>query len=228
MSLPPVALVPVRAGSKGLPGKNLAPLAGRPLWRHAVDQGLAAGARVVVSTDIAAILAGPETPGVTLLRRPAALAGDDTPMDPVIAHALETAIPGGALVILLQATSPLRLPEDIARAVATWRRGGFDLVLSAAPADPGVLKWGRAEGDRFLPLADPAFCFANRQALPAVWRPNGAVYVFSAGWFRAAGRLSAARSIGMVGMPAERSLDIDSAADLARAEAELSRRGPTG
>jgi N-acylneuraminate cytidylyltransferase len=228
MSLPLVALVPARAGSKGLPGKNLAPLAGRPLWRHAVEHGLAAGARVVVSTDIEEILAEAPPAGVALLRRPAALAADDTPMDAVIAHALAEAVPGEALVVLLQPTSPLRLPGDVARAAATWREGRFDLVLSATPGDPGVLKWGRAEGARFLPLADPAFCFANRQTLPAVWRPDGAVYVFSAGWFRAAGRLAAARRIGMVEMPPERALDIDTAEDLARAEALLSRRGPGG
>lgn len=220
--LPLIALVPVRAGSKGLPGKNLRPLGGIPLWRRAVDQGLAAGARVVVSTDIPEILAADPGPGVTLLPRPADLAADSTPMDPVIAHALAQ-IPGPARVVLLQATSPLRSADDIRAGIALHATGRFDLVMSVSPADAGVLKWGRIDNGAFRPLQDPAFCFMNRQALPPVHRPNGAVYVFAAGWFRPRGRL-ATDSIGAVEMPLERAQDIDTEADFARAEAALKNR----
>ena len=219
-----IALVPVRAGSRGMPGKNLAPLAGVPLWRRAVEQGRAAGAaEVVVSTDIAGLLASAPEAGVRMLRRPAELAGDAVPMDPVIAHALE-ALPGPARVVLLQATSPLRRVDDIRRAVDLHAAGGWDLVMSVSPADPGVLKCGLVEGGRFRALVDPAHPFANRQALPPVWRPNGAVYVFDADAFRARGRLACDR-IGVVEMPAERALDIDTAEDFARAEAALSGPG---
>ncbi|MGY6409587.1 MAG: acylneuraminate cytidylyltransferase family protein [Alkalilacustris sp.] len=214
-----IALVPVRAGSKGLPGKNLRPLAGVPLWRRAVDQGLALGAEVVVSTDIPEILARPPEPGLTVLPRPADLAGDAVPMDPVIAHALR-ALPGPARVVLLQATAPLRRPEDIRAAIALHEIGGWDLVMSVAPADPGVLKWGRLEGGAFRPLGEPAHPFTNRQSLPPVWRPDGAVYVFDADAFRARGTLACDR-IGAVPVPPETALDIDSAADFARAEAIL-------
>ncbi|MFN3936913.1 MAG: cytidylyltransferase domain-containing protein [Gemmobacter sp.] len=216
---PLLALVPVRAGSKGLPGKNLRLLAGKPLYRHSVDHGLAVGARVVVTTDHPEILAGDHGPGVTALARPAELAADDTPMDPVIAHAL-AAIPGPATVVLLQPTSPLRQPFDIFAAVSLFRGGAYDLVLTVTEADRGVLKWGTVEDGRFRPLVHPAFCFMNRQALPAVHRPNGAVYVFDADWFRGAGRLATDR-IGAVVMPAERAADIDGAEDFARAEAAL-------
>ena len=214
-----IALVPVRAGSRGLPGKNLAPLAGVPLWRRAADQGAALGAEVVVSTDIPEILGLPPQAGLRILPRPAALAGDDVPMDPVIAHALE-ALPGPARVVLLQATSPLRSLSDIAAALEMFDAGGWDLVMTVTAADPGVLKWGRLEGGRFRPLGDPAHPFANRQALPPVWRPNGAVYVFDADGFRTRGRLVGPR-IGAVPMPAARSADIDDVADFARAEAAL-------
>jgi N-acylneuraminate cytidylyltransferase len=224
MSGPLIALVPVRAGSKGLPGKNLRPLDGVPLWRRAVDQGLAAGvAEVVVSTDIPELMALPAEPRLRILPRPAELAGDVVPMDPVIAHALD-AMPGDARVVLLQATSPLRRVADIAAAVALHAAGGWDLVMTVCPADPGVLKWGFVTDGRFRALVDPAHSFANRQALPPVWRPNGAVYVFDAAGFRARGRLACDR-IGAVEMPAERSLDIDDAADFARAEAALAAEG---
>ena len=224
---PLIALVPVRAGSKGLPGKNLRPFAGVPLWRRAVDQGFAAGAaEVVVSTDIPELLAHPPEPRLRMLPRHAALAGDAVPMDPVIAHALE-AMPAAARVVLLQATSPLRRVEDIAAAVALHRTGEWELVMTVSPADPGVLKWGFVAGGRFRALVDPAHAFANRQSLPPVWRPNGAVYVFDAAGFRARGRLACDR-IGAVEMPAARALDIDDAADFARAEAAFSVFGGTG
>ena len=217
-----IALVPVRAGSKGLPGKNLRPLAGVPLWRRAVNQGRAVGAEVVVSTDIPEVLALPPEPGVQVLPRPADLAGDAVPMDPVIAHALD-ACPGPATVVLLQATSPLRRLRDIRAGIALHATGDWDLVMSVAPADAGVLKWGRLEGGAFHPLGDPAHPFANRQSLPPVWRPDGAVYVFDADAFRRRGRLACAR-IGAVPVPADCALDIDSAADFARAEAALAAR----
>jgi CMP-N,N'-diacetyllegionaminic acid synthase len=222
--LPLIALVPVRAGSKGLPGKNLRPLASRPLFRHAIDQALAAGVEeVILSTDIAELLAAEHGPRVRALPRPADLAGDAVPMDPVIAHALRAGLAGPARVVLLQATSPLRLPEDIRAAVALHETGAHDLVMTVAPADSGVLKWGFVEQGRFRPLVRADYCFANRQALPAVWRPNGAVYVFDADWFRQRGAL-ATDSIGAVEMPAGRSGDIDSAADFAHAEAVLRAR----
>ena len=216
-----IALVPLRAGSKGLPGKNVRPLAGKPLYRHAVDQGLAAGAEVWITTDIREVLDTDHGPRVRVIARPGDLAGDATPMDPVIGHALGV-IGGAGRVVLLQATSPLRTAADILAGVAEHRTGAHDLVMSVCAADRGVLKWGMLEGGSFHPLQRPEYCFMNRQALPAVHRPNGAVYVFDADWFRAAGRLATHR-IGAFEMLARRSLDIDGAEDFARAELELAR-----
>lgn len=215
-----IAIVPVRGGSKGLPGKNIRPLAGKPLYRHAVDQGLEAGAEVLISTDIEEILAQDHGKGVSAIRRPAELAGDTVPMDPVLIHALRGR--GEAMVVLLQATSPLRRAGDIAAALEVYRTGRFDLVLSVTPTPASILKYGLREGDRFVPVAKPDYCFMNRQQLPAVFRPNGAVYVFDAGWLRANGGLATDR-IGMVEMPADRSLDIDTLEDFERVEAVLRR-----
>ena len=80
-----LAIVPIRAGSKGLPGKNTQLLNGRPLYQHAVEQGLAAGAeRVIISTDIDVVLHADHGPSVVTHERPGPLAGDDTPMDAVL------------------------------------------------------------------------------------------------------------------------------------------------
>jgi len=221
MSLPSpawTAVIPLRAGSRGLPSKNIRPLGGKPLYRHALDQALAAGAsRVVITTDMPDVLWADLPAEVTLVERPAELAGDSVPMAPVLQHALETADAHGT-VVLLQATSPLRTPADIQLALTVFSGGYFELVMSVTEADRGVLKWGTLRGNRFQPLSDPAHCFANRQSLPAVVRPNGAVYVLDADWFVPRGSFVSER-IGVVSMPAERSLDIDSLEDFERCEA---------
>jgi len=211
------AIVPLRGGSKGLPGKNTRLLAGRPLYRHAVDLALAAGAsRVVISTDIPDVLSAALPAGCVALPRPAPLAQDTTPMAPVLAHAIASAGIAGT-VVLLQPTSPLRQVQDVADGLACFASGRHELVMSVTEADRGVLKWGRLQGDTFLPLSDPAHCFANRQSLPPVYRPNGAVYVFHAGWFMQQQSLVSQR-IGVVVMPPQRSLDIDTLADFERCE----------
>ena len=88
--LPWTAVIPLRAGSKGLPGKNTRGLAGKPLYRHAVDLALAAGAsRVILSTDIPELLTAAVPPGVQTLERPADLCGDAVPMAPVLIQALQ-------------------------------------------------------------------------------------------------------------------------------------------
>lgn len=216
------AIVPVRAGSKGMPGKNLRPLAGVPLWRRAVDQALAAGAsRVVVSTDIPEILAGAPLEGVTVLPRPEALASDNTPMAPVILHAIESLGLKDTLV-LLQCTSPLRNTEDIVAGVERFAKGGVDLVMSVTEADRSVLKYGRISDGTFTALVDPSHPFTNRQSLPEVYRPNGAVYIFGADWFVGNGGFESDR-IGALIMPSERSADIDTEDDFLRIEARLRR-----
>lgn len=214
-----VAIVPVRSGSKGLPGKNLKQLGGVPLWERAVAHGLDAGAEVLVTTDSADILGQCAREGVTLVERPSELATDTTPMDPVMLHVLAQ-IDGPARIVLLQPTSPMRNQDDIAACVKLHASARFDLVKTLTTADAGVLKYGTMDDGRFVPVSDPAYCFTNRQNLPPVMKPNGAVYVFDKDWFQGNGGFATDR-IGGVVMPPERSFDIDTEADFARAEALL-------
>lgn len=220
-----VAVVPIRDGSRGFPGKNTAPLAGRPLYRHAVDQALAAGARhVVVTTDIPEVLEAEHPAGVVLHRRPDALAADHVPMAPVIADVLTRGeLAGDPVVVLLQATSPLRTAAQVRDAVDRFRDSGADLLMSVCEADPGVLKHGTITDGRFTALRDPSHPFTNRQQLPPVYRPNGAIYVFRADWFRRHGSLSTT-SIEAYEMPVADSIDIDAPADLDRCAARLAAR----
>ncbi|MEN9383196.1 MAG: hypothetical protein RL323_339 [Pseudomonadota bacterium] len=222
-STPWTAIVPARAGSKGLPGKNLRLLCGKPLYRHAVDQALAAGAAsVIVTTDIPDIWSAELPLGVRVAQRPPELAGDQTPMAPVVLDCLERTEVIGP-VVLLQATSPMRRPEHVAAALRLLETQTFDLVMSVTEADRGVLKWGRLDGERFIPLADPAFCFSNRQSLPAVVKPNGAVYAFDSGWFKRNGSFVTPH-IGVIAMTPQESQDIDTLEDFQRCETALCGR----
>ncbi len=222
---PWITLVPLRAGSKGLPGKNTRDLAGKPLFRHAVDQGRAAGAsRVFVSTDIPTILSASEDPDFKTVPRPSELAGDTVPMDAVLRHFLAQDFKGAGTMVLLQATSPLRQPDHIRDAVEVFMRGSFDLVMSVTETASSILKYGTAAPEGFfVPVSDPAYCFSNRQDLPKVYRPNGAVYVFDADWLRSTGSLTT-NNIGMYEMDADSSHDIDTAADFDLAERLLAAR----
>lgn len=215
-----IAVVPVRAGSKGLPGKNLMPLDGVPLYLHAVRQGLRTVGRVILSTDIAEIDEADLPEGCTLCRRPEHLAADDTPMAAVIEHLIVERSLQGATIVLLQATSPLRLDQDIQKAMTLFREGGHDMVLSVVERDRGVLKYGTLENNRFTAMREQVFCFYNRQHLPPVFGPNGAVYVFQAQRFLDVNGFPSER-IAAFDMPADRSVDIDTLEDLHHVERVL-------
>jgi len=213
MRIAPIAVLPLRAGSKGLPGKNTRLLAGKPLFTYSIAHARAAGIeRVMISTDIPEVLAAQLGSDVTVTRRPEGLGADDTTMADVLRHVLSCEITGPATIVLLQATSPLRSPADICRAIDLHASGKYDLVMSVTPADSGVLKWGTAENGRFNALSNPEYCFANRGDLPSVYRPDGAIYVFDADWFRRVGAFSGG-NIGVIITAPERAHDIDTTVD---------------
>src|SRR5262249_24850855 len=118
---PCLAVIPARGGSKGLPRKNIRPLAGLPLLVHSIRCASMVPrlASTVVSTDSEEIATVAKAAGARVpFIRPAALAQDDTPTMPVLKHALlhieETDGREFRSVLLLESTSPGRLPEDIA------------------------------------------------------------------------------------------------------------------
>jgi CMP-N,N'-diacetyllegionaminic acid synthase len=122
-----LGLIPARGGSKGIPRKNLAPVAGKPLLAWTIDAARAATelTRVVVSTNDDEIASAA---GVEVLRRPAELAADETPMLDVVRHAVAELSPD--VVVLLQPTSPLRRAEHIDAAVRLLLESGADAVVS--------------------------------------------------------------------------------------------------
>ena len=227
-----IAIVPARGGSKGVPGKNIRPLAGKPLIVWTLEAALACPAigRVIVSTDhpdIAAIArsAGGDVPFL----RPSALAEDDTPDLPVCLHALEWLRTNSAtmpdIVVWLRPTTPLREPQDISDALALRSERDAVSVRSVCQVDHHPYWMKTLDGSAMRPLL--ADCderrFPRRQLLPPVYRLNGAVDVTTAAQAMAGEALFAHDARAYV-MPLERSVDIDTEADFAMAEYLMARR----
>lgn len=190
---PCLAIVPARGGSKGLPGKNIRPLGGLPLLVHSLRcAGLASRIdRTIVSTDSQAIADVARAYGADVpFLRPAGLAADDTPMMPVLAHALsEVERQEGRrfeTVVLLDPTSPGRLPADI--------DGALGLLADDDAAD-GAVACSRPHfnplwvgvfdrGGYLEPAFDATVAYARRQDVPTFYRINGACYVWRSDFVR--------------------------------------------
>jgi CMP-N,N'-diacetyllegionaminic acid synthase len=130
-----IAIIPARGGSKGLPGKNIRSIAGKPLIAWSIEQALASGCMdcVHVSTDDPAIAEvavrfGADVPYL----RPGELAEDATPTEPVLTYALDwyaRASRSFDAIVLLQPTSPLRLPGTISSAIRAFESSGAQSLL---------------------------------------------------------------------------------------------------
>lgn len=223
-----VAVVPARAGSKAVPGKNIRPLGGKPLIAWSIDVAKAVQQidRVIVSTDGAEIAAVARKFGAEVYDRPAALASDTAQVTDALRDLVATLRREGEaaeVMVLLEPTAPLRLASDVAACLDLMEKRGLDTVATFKPADLNPHRaWKLVDGrpETFLPGADP---WQPRQALPPAHQLNGCVYAFSiAGLMEGAGRGGISLLFGKSGaveMPHERSVDIDTLVDFATAEA---------
>lgn len=222
-----LAVIPARGGSKGLPGKNLRPIGGRPLLAYTADAALGSRVltRTVVSTDDEAIAAAARSLGLEVpFRRPATLAADDTPMLPVLQHALREV--GADLfdaVVLLQPTSPLRRSGHIDEAVRLLESSGADSVVSVleVPHQFSPVSVMRLDEGRLHAYLDGP-TVTRRQDKPRVFARNGpAVLAVRAGVL--AGGSLYGEDVRALVMSAADSVDIDSAADIEYAAYLLAR-----
>lgn len=141
-----VAIIPARGGSKGIPRKNVRPLAGEPLVVHTIRHATSAAAidRVVVSTDDDEIAEVSRKAGAEVVMRPAAIAGDSAASETALLHVLEQLAATGYRpdeVVFLQCTSPLRRPGELDRAIAYFREGRFDSLFTGLCTNP--FRWRR-------------------------------------------------------------------------------------
>lgn len=226
------AFIFARGGSKGLPGKNIKVLAGKPLIGWAIETALAVPdiGRVVVSTDDADIArvareCGAEVPFL----RPAKLASDTASELDAWRHALEMLRhTEGALpdpFISVPATAPLRKPEDIAACLDCYRAGGADIVLTATQAHRNPwFNMVTAGADGTVALVNNSDgTVTRRQDAPEVMDVTTVAYVADPRFLLAGGKLFSGR-VKAVPVPVERAIDIDTAHDFAIAEFLMTKR----
>lgn len=210
-----LAVVPARGGSKGLPGKNVRPLMGKPLIHWTLE---AAGRsqfidRVVVSTDDDAIAAAAASAGFAPpFRRPDALAGDRSSVVDAVLHVLETLHEEAcSYVVLLQPTSPLRLTEDIDQAIQLCHDREASAVVTVSPLPkPANFLCSVGVEDKLSRHDQPGDS--------ELMMLNGAVYVIRTPALMEERKFTPKGAIAMV-TPYERAWDIDSLYDFVACEA---------
>ena len=231
-----LGIITARGGSKGIPGKNLKLLAGRPLLDYSIDAANDTPLdRLILSTEDQKIAAEARALGCEVpFMRPAELARDETPHLPVIQHAVQWLQDHEGyradIVLTLQPTSPLRSAADIAAALRMLELSDADSVVSVNEVT------AHAHPMRMLKLDDQGFAtlFASgepvrnrinrRQDLPKAWVMNGAIYACRTEvLFAAAPSLYGDRVVAYP-MPPERSISIDDLEDWAEAERAIARR----
>jgi len=227
-----LGLIPARGGSKAIPRKNIIPLAGKPLLAYTCQAALASQrlTRVILDTDDPGIAAVGRACGVDApFLRPPALAADDTPLLPVIQHALawleEHQNFHVEIVVLLQPTSPLRRAEHIDGALDLLINSGADTVVSvvAVPHNFNPVSVMRLdEAERLTPFLEGPQIL-RRQDKPRVYARNGPAVLAIRREVIEGGQL-----YGRVVLPLEMdriaSLDIDGPDDLILAEIFLARQ----
>jgi len=231
-----LGVITARGGSKGIPGKNLRPLAGKPLLEYTIDAARESGAldRVLLSTDDPAIADAARAYGCEVpFLRPGDLARDETPHLPVMQHVVrwldeqEGYRPDA--VMILQPTSPLRRPDDIGACIRLLEQSGADSVLSVSevPAHVHPMRTLRLDADDQAVLfvtGEPVRRRINRrQDLPPAWTMNGAVYLCRTGvLFADEPSLYGDRTVAYR-MPAAHGISIDDLDDWAAAERALAQ-----
>ena len=209
-----------RGGSKSIPHKNLAPLAGKPLiaWTIEAATQCRTPLRVVISTDDEEIARVATRYGVKQpFVRPAKLAQDDTPTMPVVMHALERLKAEGGYapdrVLLLQPTSPLRTADDIDGAVALAEEHDANSVVSVSPSSQHPRLMRKVTPQGLLEDFDTGGSTQRRQDLEPAYALNGAIYLTKRSWLAEHESFYADQTYAWV-MPPERSIDIDEPWDL--------------
>jgi len=220
----PLFIIPARGGSKGIPGKNIKPLNGKPLICYAIDTAreFVPDKDICVSTDDDRIISVVENYGLHVpFKRPDELATDGAGTYEVLLHAIDFYKRRGEdydTIVLLQATSPFRRKEDVRQCLERYETGAYQMVVTVKeascnpyyncyePDENGFLRHSKGDGT-----------IVRRQDAPKAYEFNGAVYVMDiASLLR--GSYAKFDKIGCCEMDSLRSLDLDSMLDWQMAE----------
>ncbi len=221
--MPTLFVIPARGGSKGIPGKNIKPLAGKPLLYYTLDVAHAVvnpGDAICLSTDDAAIIAAAQAYGLHVpFVRPAALSTDTAGMNEVLLHALQHYQQAGMEVekiVLLQPTSPFRTVSQLQEALKDYTPE-LDMLVSVKLTDANPYYVLAEENEQGYLEKSKKGTFVRRQDCPPVYQYNGAIYIINPHALRQKG-LAKFTKVKKYLMDAQSSLDLDTPLDWAFAE----------
>jgi len=217
-----VAIIPARGGSKGLPGKNIKFLCGKPLLAWTIEQAKASKSidDVYVTSDSLEILRIAGGYGAKLILRPSSLAGDKSTSEEALLHALKSTGPSD-LVVFLQCTAPFRAPKDIDNAVSELITRGFGSLVSVVPTHKFL--WRMIDGDAIGINHQAYFPRKLRQELEPQYMETGSIFVMRTGGFLKANQ----RFFGRIGLYVQEHpwawVDIDTQEDFDLSEWVMAR-----
>ena len=231
-----LGIIPARGGSKGVPGKNIRPILGKPLIAYTIETGLNSKliTDVVVTTDSTdiqeiALKFGASAPFL----RPAELATDTALAVPTIQHAVAEMEKVNDVtydyIIMLQPTSPLKTSDDLDQALTKLIEADADGIISVVDVDnnhPMKMKKFLGDDGRSGQMVDyekPPYENCPRQHLPPVYIVNGALYATKRDVFMERNTFQGDVCLGYE-MPADRSINIDTEFDFLLAEHSLSNK----
>lgn len=223
----PLFIIPARGGSKGIPRKNIKELCGRPLIHYSIElaRTFAPDSHIIVSTDDDEIRDVASRTGLPVpYMRPAELGGDRVGSREVILDAMDWADRQGIgydCVVLLQPTSPMRVPADVSEALALYRPD-VDMVVSVTEASCNpYYDCFETQPDGTLHVSKGDGAYTRRQDAPKAWQYNGAVYVINPASIR---RMTLGEFPCRIPyeMPRSRSVDLDTPLDWTIVESLMS------
>lgn len=232
LSMPPrlkiLAVIPARGGSKGIPRKNLVRLAGKPLLAHAIESARASIYinRIVVSTDDKEIAEVAKSFGAEQVQRPAEISGDHSSSESALLdalaqlHNIDSYEPD--LLVFLQCTSPLTLPEDIDGTIQTLLSKSADTAFAVTPFHYFLWREDQEE-ETAVAINHESRLRPLRQEKEPQYLETGAVYVMRTQGFREAQHRFFGKTVMHV-IPPERCLEIDEPVDLLVAEVKMRAR----
>ena len=226
-----VAFIFARGGSKGLPGKNVRPLCGKPMIAWAIEHAKAVKRieRVIVSTDSEEIASVARQYGAEIpFMRPTELARDDSPEWLAWRHALNFLQSEGSLpdaMVSVPVTAPLREPGDIERCLDDFAQGGADIVVTVSKTHRSpYFNMVKLNADGTVDLViPPAENVSRRQDAPAVYDMATVAYVASPQFVLTRNALFEG-TVRAIFVPVERAIDIDTLLDFQIAECLMKGR----
>jgi len=225
--VPDFAFIFARGGSKGLPGKNIKPLMGKPLIQYSIETALSSTAidKVFVSTDDLAIAEVGKRAGATIIMRPDHLATDESPEWQSWRHAVDWVTPRYGdfeHFVSLPATSPLRRMEDLENALKKFKKENADVCIAITPSDRSpFFNMVTRDGNGMVHLAMTGNAnIFRRQDAPCIYDITTVVYVTTPAYILEHDGLFSG-SVTSIQVPKERAIDIDDIYDFMMAETIL-------